>query len=494
MTKIRLHRRSVLKGLFGTAVALPLLECMMDDKSAHAAGAPLRYFVSQGGFSLNKAQNGVPTTQGFEPNNLGAGYDVKAAVSPLNLKPDSNGNPVKDVISIVSGMDIPHASDLASQPPASRYIGDSFHFHTGPMLCGVKQIHELSSECIGESSDTVLSKALNHPTSFANLTTRVQAGFYNLGETSFHRDTMTFENINGSIIATQPQTSPTALYNSLFTNFVPDDPAAAAQKQAELDRRRSVLDLVDRQMNGLIPRLGAWDKQRLELHYEHIRELEILLQGSQVQPGGGACQLPTAPQADPAVGGDFAQPFSWNSSDGWSDEAARSDSFNKLIHMAFVCDLTRVWAHMYTMFQSFMNISQLIGASFNQHAMNHNGNQAQLDQVIAWHVEQFADLVAMLRDTPEGGGSVLDNCAMVFLPEGGYRDNPAYVPGGWSHNTENMCALLAGGAGGLKQGEHIRAPSTARHPVNLLISMMTAVGYQQNSLNEISGLMPDVFT
>ena len=64
--KIRLPRRSFLRGVAGTAIALPLLECMMDD--AQAQTAPMRYFVSQGGFSLNKNSPNGPTQQAFEPN------------------------------------------------------------------------------------------------------------------------------------------------------------------------------------------------------------------------------------------------------------------------------------------------------------------------------------------------------------------------------------------------------------------------------------------
>ena len=492
--KIRLHRRTLLKGAAGTAVALPLLECMLDDKPASAATNCKRYFVSQGGFSLNKSQNGAPTTQHFVPNSYGAGYDVKAAMAPLMSYNDANGNPVRDVVTPVSGLDIPHAQSLQSQPPASRYIGDSFHFHVGPMFAGVKQIHELNAEVTGESSDIVLRNALSPTTQFPHLTTRVQASFYNLGESSFHRDTMSFEDVNGTIVAVEPRHSPKQLYDALFTNFTPDDPVDAQNKAKELLRRKSVLDVVDRHMDGMRSKLGAWDKLRIERHLEQVRELELLLEGTQPPAvGNGHCMLLPDPGPDPAVGADFQQPFSWNANDGWSEEDSRARVMTRLIHMAFVCDLTRIVAHMYTMFQSFMNIHQLIGASFNQHAMNHNGNQGMLDDVIAWHIDHFAELVAMLRDTPEAGGSVLDNCAMVFVPEGGYRDALTPVPGGWSHNTENMCVLVAGGASGLKQGEHIAAPQGRNHPVNVLISLMQAAGYQGNTLGEVSGEISELF-
>lgn len=492
----RLPRRTVLKGALGAAVALPLLECMIDEKGARAATYPQRYLLTFGGFSLNKGSSNGPTPQAFVPNSYGPGYDLKAATAPLGGYSDANGNPVKDVITFVSGLDIPHAVDLATQPPASRYIGDSFHFHTGPLLCGVKQIYELDAEVTGASSDQIVAQTIGGSTLFPYLCYRVQASFYNplngAGAGAHHRDTMSFEDVNGTIYDIRPQTSPKQAYDSLFTNFVPTDPAQAAAKAYEIRKRKSILDVVDRSMGGLLPRLGAWDRERMQRHFDEIRAIETLLDAAPPSVSG-ECKLLPDPGADPPVGGDFGAPFDYNVNLGYSNEEARARIFTRLVHMAFVCDLTRVGTLMYTAFQSFMNAQAISGAQLNQHAVTHNGNQTQMDNLIAWHLDHFAELVSLLRDTPEGTGSVLDNCAVAFIPEGGYRTNPAPVPGGISHNTENMCLLLAGGAGGLKRGEHIQAPASTKHPGQVLISMMKAVGLTSNTLGEVSGYIPELF-
>jgi hypothetical protein len=126
--------------------------------------------------------------------------------------------------------------------------------------------------------------------------------------------------------------------------------------------------------------------------------------------------------------------------------------------------------------------------------MNHNGTQDQLNQIINWHMGKFAGLVEALRDEEElPGVALLDNCAVAFIPEGGYRTALGNIPGGVSHNTENMCLLVAGGAGGLRRGEHIQAPAGANHPANVLISLMKAVGAPSNALGEISGDIPALF-
>jgi hypothetical protein len=52
--------------------------------------------------------------------------------------------------------------------------------------------------------------------------------------------------------------------------------------------------------------------------------------------------------------------------------------------------------------------------------------------------------------------------------------------------------LVAGGAGGLVQGEHIVAPASANHTANVLISAMHAVGVEQD-LGDVEGTIPALF-
>ena len=53
-----------------------------------------------------------------------------------------------------------------------------------------------------------------------------------------------------------------------------------------------------------------------------------------------------------------------------------------------------------------------------------------------------------------------------------------------------MACLIAGRAGGLKPGQHVAA--TGKHPANVVISAMTAVGLP-GQLGEVSGIVPALF-
>ncbi|MFK7927167.1 MAG: hypothetical protein AB8H79_03190, partial [Myxococcota bacterium] len=111
-------------------------------------------------------------------------------------------------------------------------------------------------------------------------------------------------------------------------------------------------------------------------------------------------------------------------------------------------------------------------------------------EIIAWHMDHYARIVSKLRDTPEGDGNVLDNCALLMAHEGGHGWDPAAQKDNSTHSTENMCMCIAGSAGGLKPGQHVLAEGM--HPANVLNSGMFAVGVEQD-LGEVRGVIPDLF-
>src|SRR5207302_388729 len=124
---------------------------------------------------------------------------------------------------------------------------------------------------------------------------------------------------------------------------------------------------------------------------------------------------------------------------GYSDEDARARVFCDLVHMAFTCDLSRVASLMFTMAQSHMNTFSLINEPYDLHELGHSSpnRTAAMSAGIAWHMKHFGYLVAKLRDTPEGMGSLLDNTAAVFLHEGGHGLDPSSGKQWSSHSTEN---------------------------------------------------------
>jgi hypothetical protein len=160
----------------------------------------------------------------------------------------------------------------------------------------------------------------------------------------------------------------------------------------------------------------------------------------------------------------------------------------------FRCDLTRV-AGLY-LGGNALSTYHLIGSRVDVHGCSHfaggtteSGSTLLMSKVMqAYFIKYYAALVANLKD-------LMDHCAVVYLCEGGVgrsMEAPADTEQPKAHSTENRVALLAGRAGGLKGGVHVRAPSTLNHPANVLASAMKAMGAGE-TIGEVSGAIPGLF-
>jgi hypothetical protein len=248
--------------------------------------------------------------------------------------------------------------------------------------------------------------------------------------------------------------------------------------------------------------VGAADKIRLEKHFDELRALELRV--ASVPAPTGACAPPSDPGPDPATGGDNAGSGSDTiaTNTGYSDEDARARLLADLIHMAFVCDLTRVATLQLTVFQSHMNvfpITSQMGTPIRAdlHEVGHNGDQNNRGQLpvslcLQWHISHYAYLLEKMKQTKEGDGTLLDNSVIVFMPEAGHGTqlNDATTKF-QTHSVEDMVLLVAGRAGGLKPGRHIA--SAGAHPGRALVSCMQAAGATATALGEVPGNLTELF-
>jgi hypothetical protein len=486
MSGKKLDRRALLRGLGGAAVALPVLEIMLDGKAARAQTAPKRYLVCFGGTSLGG--DGDPLHNDYVPSTVGANYDLKSALAPLA--------PVKNEVSVVSGLSIPTANGMAVPAGGRR---DDFHVSSlSPLLSGVRSPASTSSG--GPTSDQIVAAAIAGSTAFKSLVYRVQVGWYLSVSAPYGREGISYkaDPKGGKPLAILPEVSPRAAFDALFSNLTPAvNDAERARQDLALRQRKSVLDLVRGNLDRLArsPKLGGADRARLSRHFDEVRDLELRV-SAVPPPTTATCGKPTDPGADSKPGDpqgvSAAGDNTYVTNLGYSNEEQRARAFCDIVHMAFTCDLSRVGSLMFTMFQSHMNMYPLTGQRCDCHEVGHNGDPMDkgtraVSKVIAWHMKHFAYLIGKLRDTPEGGGKLIDSCAALFLHEGGHGLDTATGKQNSTHSTENMACLIAGRAGGMKPGQHVVA--TGKHPANVIITAMNAVGVPGN-LGEVSGAIP----
>jgi hypothetical protein len=487
-----LPRRTVLKGLGGALLALPVLEVMLDSKGALAGpvpSSPKRYIVVFDGQSLGGDDD--PTPNLYVPDTVGANYDTKLALQPLA---DMG---LTDDVSVISGLHIPTASENGGTVPAGGRP-DNFHVTSlSALLAGQRYTGQQAVE--GVTSDQVVADAIGGATTFRSLCYRVQAAWYLSVAGPYGRDILSYKNGgSGNLpIPIPPTVSPAQAFKNLFYNFSPPtDPTAAKQADFAHRARVSVVDLVKTRADALVNKLGGADKQRIARHIDEIRDLEKHISALPPTITGACAELPD-PGADPTLGGDQGVDASGNNTYdtnvGYSGEDIRAKIFCDLIAMAVTCDLTRVATLMITMAQSHLNMYQITGQATDCHDLGHCGigcsnGTHEVSVGIAWHVKHFAYLVDKLKSTPEGAGTVLDNCALAFVHEGGHGLDPSSGMTYSSHSTENMACLVAGRAGGLQQGQHIA--TVKAHPAQVLITLMNAVDVPATTLGEVSGTIP----
>ena len=508
--KVRLDRRTVLRGLGGVAVGLPVLECMLNsngDALAQAAPLPKRYGVVFAGQALggddwadnssNVAGKRSTDVNAFiAPTETGANYPVT-----LPLKPLSDLKLMND-FSLVSNLRIPwNATSVEGKdvPPGGAFR--DFHGGgAGPLLCGTSST-SANFTCRSATSDQIVAGFNKGMGSIASLVTRAQPAWYLSGSSFSGRQYISYKGDNMPIEA---QISPSIIYHSLFDGFAPSDMSGVAQHDFDLRARKSVLSLITDKRMRVVGMVGANDKIRLERHFDELRDLEARI-GAMAPVAGGQCKQPTAPGPDGPVGGNNAGAGSdmIATNTGYSDEAGRARLLADLIYMAFVCDITRVATLQITVFQSHMNvypITQALGVPVraDQHECGHNGDattrgQIPVSTILQWHISHYAYLLDKLKNTPEGAGTVLDNSAIVFMPEAGHGTqlNDSTSPNA-THSVEKMILLVAGHAGGLKGGTHIATKQA--HPGQVLISAMQAVGYTKDTFGEVTGKIPELFT
>ncbi len=239
-------------------------------------------------------------------------------------------------------------------------------------------------------------------------------------------------------------TSPRVAFDLLFGGI---DPGASAAERAQRNaRRRSVLDAVRGDANRLKQRLGGEDRSKLDEYLEGIRALELRIQ----QPP--ATCVGAEVERDPA---DFAE---------------RVAAMTDVMVLAFRCDATRVISWMMGNSASQQSYP-FLGIPAAHHDLSHHAGDseklAQLRQIEAWELAQFADLVAKLGEIPEGDGSLLDHCLLLLSNE---------VSDSNSHSHQDLPVVLAGRAGGaLETGRHM-VFDTGTPYGNLLVSVLEAVG------------------
>jgi hypothetical protein len=423
MSRVKLNRRTLLKGMLGGAavsIALPPLEIFLNTHGtawADGAALPRRFGVFWWGNGVLPTR-WIPTGEG-----VGSEWELSEQLAPFA--------PIKHKIAVVSGTEVKVPNVI---PHTSGACG---------LLAGMEPLGEEGADTFsGPTIDQIIAAEVGGNTRFRSLQTAVDPG----------RDGVSW---NGPFSENPAENSPHALFERLFgAGFTA--PGEAFVVDPKLALRRSVLDVVTARTKALQSKLGSADKARLDQHLTSIRDIENRLVAMASDPPDlAACERLGVP-AD---------------LDYDSDIVLRHHALTDLMVMALACDQTRVFTYA---FSGAVNSWSYPGTSENHHSLTHNesGEQPEVHSIVVRIMEQYSYFLQAMDAVQEGDGTLLDNSLVLGSSEISY---------GKTHALDEMPLLIGGSAcGALKSDIHYRSQGRESSS-KVLLSAIRAMGIPRES-------------
>jgi len=418
MKSVSIHRRTLLRGLAATGVAiaipLPRLAGMLND---HGTA-----YAAQGGalpqrFGLWFFGNGILSPR-WNPAATGSGssWALSEELAPLAT--------FKDQLSLITGLAI---KSLISDDP---HVAGAAGALTGAAALLKNEINPT----IGRRVNTVQAPSIDQIIAQGITSARYRSIEVGLSKCSDPDISGTlYHNVShsGPDAPNPPEYDPQSVFNRLFLGVsAGPDPKTALTAKA----RSSVLDAILEDARILRPRLGVSDQSRLDQHLEGIRGLERQLQSPDTI--ATTCQAP----AKPTLGPDMNQQAT----------RERNRVMSQLIALALACDLTRVFSFMLAPAAGHVYFPDVnLNHDFHNYYNHDAAQQEGVHQGVVFEMECFAAFLKEMKALPEGNGTLLDQSLIYATSD---------VSSGLRHDHLEFPVLMAGKAGGRLHGDiHVRA-------------------------------------
>ena len=413
-----LTRRSFLSGT-GVAMSLPLLDAMtIRSAAADSPSTSPRRMV------LICARLGFHAPLLF-PKEMGPDYAATPYLEPLES--------LRNDFTIFSGLSHPDVD-------GGHYSESSFLTaapHPGnPGFRNTVSLDQFVAEQIGDHT--------RHPT----LT--LSAGASTADSLAWSR--------NG--VRLPAENSPSKLFARLFLDGAEE---VVKQKLDAIDEGRSILDTVLAPAKSLDRNIGRRDREKLDEYFTSVRELETRLAKRREWARKPKPKVAADPPRDIANAADFI---------------GRIGLMYEMIRLALETDSTRT----VTLFISDRGpVPNVPGVTESWHSLSHHGKDAeklaQLKLIQLEEMKTFASFLKSLKQTRDGGDSLLDNTQVMF---GSNLGNSS------SHDTRNLPILLAGG--GYRHQGHVAFDKENHPPLcNLFVSMLQKNGLKSDRFASSNG-------
>jgi hypothetical protein len=439
MSVHKISRRTVLRGA-GAALGLPALELMQSRATVAADGkssSPVR-------LAWVFFPNGT-NPERWMPEQTGREWEIKPSLEPLQE--------LRDEISIVSGLAQVNARSLGDGPGDHARSAAAFLTGAHPLKTSGANMR------VGKSADQIAAEHYGRATRLASIELGTEsgraAGSCDSGYACAYSNSISWKT------ASQPmakEINPRLAFERLFGN----GSSGASVEKKELRYQRSILDLVAEDAAQLRKNLGHQDKQKLDEYFTSVRDVEQRIDRmTEPLPFDVSTQMPSSEKPE--------------------DIGEHIRLMYDMLVLAFKTDTTRIGTFMLGN-EGSNKTYPMIGVNDGHHQLSHHQNDPEKVKKIAaidkFFCEQFAYFLKKLKETPDGEGSLLDQCLIVY--GGAIRD-------GNRHDHHDLPVILAGRGGGrVTPGSHLQFPTET--PLNnLYLSMLESVGVDIDEFGDSTG-------
>lgn len=422
-------RRALLKRLGVGAGFLPLLSTERSRAVAQSTGYPLRFIA-------------VTWTDGICP----PGFYPTGAAGPL---PATLPSILQPLAPWASKMIVLRSANRQMSPIDMKVmvdIGSTYggHWSYPALLTGHVTGDSATANAAGPSIDQLYANHL--------ATKGVSNALLTLGVRPFR----SYTSFRSAATPNTQQTDPYRLFNNLFGGTS----MPMTQINTLLARRKSVLDIVGKDLTNFARNLGTEDRNKVQVHMESIQSLQAQLQS---MPATTTTTCAT-PKLEPA-GLSFTNTNNTN-------YPTQVKFMAQLAAAAVICGKSRAvtldlidngGGNSLTF--PWLNIS-----SPDFHAIAHNGasDYTRKTTIDRWFYEAcVAELVKALAAVPEGTGTALDNTVVLVCND---------MSEGSFHDVRNIPYLIVGSGGGFfKTGRMVTLANNVPNN-HLLTSILHAMG------------------
>ena len=442
LTRKAIARRTFLKGLAGTALALPLLDSMIPAMvKAAESKAPVRL-----GFAY--VPNGIINLKGeWKPAVTGSGFEFASTMKALE--------PYRSQLLVLSGLTQNGGRALGDGPGDHARAGATWLTGVHPKKTEGADIHS------GISVDQIAAREFGKQTQIASLEIGLEAaglaGGCDSGYSCAYTNTVSWRSPTTPLPV---EVNPRAVFERQFGDGQSTDPAA---RLARMKEDSSILDFMMEDVSRMKTGLGARDKNKLSEYLEAIRDIERRIQLAEAQNASFKMPLMDKPGGIP---------------DDFSEHAKLMIDLQVI---AFQADLTRVGTFMIAREGSNRSYKQIEVPDGHHSVTHHQNDPDKIDKTIKineFHVKTFAYYVDKMKNTPDGDGSLLDHSMLLY---------GSSISDGNKHTHDDLPLVLVGGGNGqIKGGRHLSYPNET--PMNnLLVAMLDKAGVKTEKFGDATG-------